>query len=557
MPSFPPSLEDTSTTPIPVGQAYLDGQNAYAANQASPFTHTDSFTNTSSAPQVLAAPSTLGVPLVMPGIIQKASGVTGSGGKTLAIAFPNNVGPGNSIVVQMGMGEVEASGITLTLTDTQLLMYTQAGKGSQSTTQEAAIFYATNTILGANTVTITIAGASSVNTGIAAEIYEVEGLITVSSLIVDQTANNNNAGSTAVSTANITPNYINSIAFMCVAAAGGTIASGTGWTPDTNGTLSPTGGNLVSFAAQSRIQANTGPLVPAATLGTSNAWAACTVVFRAMHAQQEGTHITQGGTATVFGSVSVLNGDLINMDVSSFKQLSMHFNNTAESTIVSFAYSNDGVLWLACTVSNMTASTTPSTLNNPNNVMITVPIFFRYFRARVTTYASGNSQATTFLTTLSPGPLPGQTVSFATNPVVVAQQSGVWAIQQSAVWTVGLSNADITLLASAARTTTQTVGDQTNTAARGIRVVLDVTVAGTGSITLEIDARDATSGKAVPLLTGLAVTTVSTNVYEIYPGLTPVANAVVSDVLPKTWRVLITANNANSMTYSCGASYLL
>jgi hypothetical protein len=116
---------------------------------------------------------------------------------------------------------------------------------------------------------------------------------------------------------------------------------------------------------------------------------------------------------------------------------------------------------------------------------------------------------------------------------------------------------NITVLASAARTTTQTQADQTNYNHRGILVVLDVTVPGTGSITVEIDGKDPVSGKYYALLTGAAVTTTTTNVYRVYPGLTAAANATASDVLPRTWRVKVTHNNANSITYSVGAMLCL
>lgn len=111
---------------------------------------------------------------------------------------------------------------------------------------------------------------------------------------------------------------------------------------------------------------------------------------------------------------------------------------------------------------------------------------------------------------------------------------------------------NISILASGARTTTQTSADQTNYNHRGIIAVLDVTSAGTGSITLEIDAKDPVSGKYYAVLTGAAVTSNSTNIYRVYPGLTAVANATVSDILPRTWRTKVTANNSNSVTYSVG-----
>lgn len=116
---------------------------------------------------------------------------------------------------------------------------------------------------------------------------------------------------------------------------------------------------------------------------------------------------------------------------------------------------------------------------------------------------------------------------------------------------------NISLIASAAYTTTQTVADQTNYNARGIIVVLDMTVVGTGSVTLEIDMKDPVSGKYVSLLTGAAVTTNSTNVYTVYPGAPATANVSANSPLPRTWRVKVTANNANSATYSVGAMLIV
>ena len=119
------------------------------------------------------------------------------------------------------------------------------------------------------------------------------------------------------------------------------------------------------------------------------------------------------------------------------------------------------------------------------------------------------------------------------------------------------ANTDNTLIASAPFTTTQTGADQTNPTGKGLQVVLDMTVVGTGSVTLEIDGKDSVSGKYYALLVGTAVVTNVTNVYRVYPGLVAVANAVANDILPKTWRIKVTANNANSATYSVGASVIL
>ena len=118
-------------------------------------------------------------------------------------------------------------------------------------------------------------------------------------------------------------------------------------------------------------------------------------------------------------------------------------------------------------------------------------------------------------------------------------------------------NTDNTLLASAARTATLQSADQTNYNGRGLHVVLDVTTAGTGSITLTIQGKDALSGKYYTLLAGVAVTTAVTNVYKVFPGAPATANVSANDLLPRTWRIDVTHNNANSITYSVGASVIV
>jgi hypothetical protein len=122
---------------------------------------------------------------------------------------------------------------------------------------------------------------------------------------------------------------------------------------------------------------------------------------------------------------------------------------------------------------------------------------------------------------------------------------------------ISQAGVDITILASAARTTTQTSADFINFDGRGIKVVLDMTLVGTGSVTLTIQGKDVVSGKYYTLLAGAAVITNSTNVYTVFPSATAAANVTANDMLPHTWRVTVTANNANTATYSVGASTLL
>lgn len=118
-------------------------------------------------------------------------------------------------------------------------------------------------------------------------------------------------------------------------------------------------------------------------------------------------------------------------------------------------------------------------------------------------------------------------------------------------------NQDLTLITATGATTSQTSADQISVNGRGVKVVLDMTTVGTGSVTLTIQGKDATSGKYYTLLAGAAVTTNSTNVYTVFPGATASANVAANDLLPHIWRVVATANNANPATYTVGASTIM
>lgn len=115
------------------------------------------------------------------------------------------------------------------------------------------------------------------------------------------------------------------------------------------------------------------------------------------------------------------------------------------------------------------------------------------------------------------------------------------------------SNAPVILLASAARTTTQTSADIQNAfGAAFITVILDMTVVGTGSVTVTINGKDPASNKYYLLLTGAAVVTNSTNIYSVGPGLPVTSNISASGHIPPVFQIVVTANNANSATYSVG-----
>jgi hypothetical protein len=135
--------------------------------------------------------------------------------------------------------------------------------------------------------------------------------------------------------------------------------------------------------------------------------------------------------------------------------------------------------------------------------------------------------------------------------------AGGYGVNASGNWDRWRNNQELTLLASGSRTTTVSSADQTNYNGEAVDVVLDVTNAGTGSVTLTIEGKDAVSGKYYTLLAGAAVTTNSTNVYRVGPGLTAAANSAANYRVPRTWRVTVTHNNANPCTYSVGACLMV
>src|SRR5262245_30686819 len=123
------------------------------------------------------------------------------------------------------------------------------------------------------------------------------------------------------------------------------------------------------------------------------------------------------------------------------------------------------------------------------------------------------------------------------------------ALPTKATGTVGLP-------AFTAVTTTQTSNDFVNNTASGVKVFLNMTTVGTGSVTLTIQGKDKASGTYYTILSGAAVTTNSFNVYSVFPGATVTANVSANDFLPEVWRILVTANNANPTTYTVGATFL-
>ncbi len=115
-----------------------------------------------------------------------------------------------------------------------------------------------------------------------------------------------------------------------------------------------------------------------------------------------------------------------------------------------------------------------------------------------------------------------------------------------------------TLLASAVRAATNNTDDQKNDFYRGVHLTIDMTaVPGVATVTFTIQGKDPVSGKYYTILASTAIVATGTTVLKVYPGITAAANASVSDILPRSWRLLCTHSAGTDFTYSVGASYVL
>lgn len=119
-------------------------------------------------------------------------------------------------------------------------------------------------------------------------------------------------------------------------------------------------------------------------------------------------------------------------------------------------------------------------------------------------------------------------------------------------------NSNFTLLASAARVADVNTADQVNHGARGVHVIIDVTLdPASASFTPTIQGKDPLSGKYYDLLVGNAITATGTTVLKIYPGIVALANAAANDILPRDWRVKLVHVDGDTITYSVGVQLVL
>jgi hypothetical protein len=125
-------------------------------------------------------------------------------------------------------------------------------------------------------------------------------------------------------------------------------------------------------------------------------------------------------------------------------------------------------------------------------------------------------------------------------------------------WESAAGNKSVTGLASAARTATTSTSDIVATNARGVRVIINATAkTSTPSVVPTIEVKDPVSGVYTAVLTGAAITDAANVQLRVYPGIAAVNNLSANDVIARTFRVTMTAANANALTYSVGVDLLV
>lgn len=119
---------------------------------------------------------------------------------------------------------------------------------------------------------------------------------------------------------------------------------------------------------------------------------------------------------------------------------------------------------------------------------------------------------------------------------------------------------DVTLFASAARSTSQNV-DMVNYNGKGVRVILNVSAAaGTAGVAVQIRGKDSISGSYYQLNATPTAVTTGLKVYDVVPSAESAANGITQATnafLPRYWNVNVVNTDNQLYTYSVSAVVLL
>ena len=120
-----------------------------------------------------------------------------------------------------------------------------------------------------------------------------------------------------------------------------------------------------------------------------------------------------------------------------------------------------------------------------------------------------------------------------------------------------VSPTELTILASAARTTLQSVTTVNSAGYRGVIIVIDVTLdPALASITPSIEGVSTLGSDDYVMLTGAAIAATGVTVLRVFPGAVAAANTKADDWLPTSWKFKMAVAGGDSMTYSVNAILL-
>lgn len=123
---------------------------------------------------------------------------------------------------------------------------------------------------------------------------------------------------------------------------------------------------------------------------------------------------------------------------------------------------------------------------------------------------------------------------------------------------MSLTNEELVVFPTVARIATPTPVENQNYNGRGAIIIVDVaSITDTPSVVFNVEGKDPAGGDWYLIVASAAIVAAGVTVLRIYPGLTPIANLTVSDLLPQTWRVRPVHADADSITYTVGAILML
>lgn len=275
-------------------------------------------------------------------------------------------------------------------------------------------------------------------------------------------------------------------------------------------------------------------------------------------------------------SVTSNNADMVAaMDVSNYRSGSLQLTGFGSATVQVQVSTDAGTTWNAVPCRSIALSVGVNTALTATGLYLFELPATAQLRIRTTAYASGTIAGVLTLSSLPPttpfnAQLSTTQVSFTdgqgvSEPSLTAQNSGaVWLQVMAYLYngsTIDMARGvnALPLLSSGARTANQNSTDQINRNWHGLLLTVDVSNAGTGSITPSIQVKDPVSGNYKTIWTAAAALTANgTYVYALAPNAAAASfTEAVQLLLSRTWRLAMIHNNVNSITYSASADMVL